>query len=540
MFIRENNYKTVWDVVHAHTGLSESEYLNPKPLKDLYFKNLEESIKLFTNSVEKNPAITVVIIGDYDSDGINATHILKEGILLKYPSLKVKTRLPHRFSEGYGMSTKIVDEISEEGEVIIITVDNGIAAFDAIELAKKKGYTVIVTDHHLPPIDENGNKKLPKADIILDPSSDEDSDYRNCCGAAIAYRWVCTLNNVEVITPLLVHAAIATVSDVMTLTKANWLLVKEGLEAMNRRHCSDIMKCLLNEAKLGADIESDDIGFRIGPIFNASGRLFDDGAERVLKTISTKSDNEMLLNRMASKLIEVNDKRKQMVDSTMDIANEMYSVNPIRPIVLNLVGINEGLLGIIAGRLCENYQCPAIVVTYNEEKNVLKGSGRAPKGFHLKHILDSIREYLVAYGGHESAAGLSICCEYFDEFREAFLKACGPMPEEKKDFVYDMYISESIIPFVLEELKKYAPFGEGNEIPKFRMTCDMTGGEYRRIGNGTHFMYKKPNITYMGFGLSERYEADGYPQTLDAIVRIKENFFNGAKSFKVEIVEYQL
>lgn len=541
MLVKRGNSKTVFDVIRSNTGLSEEEYLNPntKP----YIKNLKESVSLLEETVKNHPGIIINIVGDYDADGIDATYVLVRGLQSKYPQNIIKWRLPHRFSEGYGLSASIVDEL-ETG--ILITVDNGIAAIDAIKKAKDKGNTVIIIDHHLP-LNVNGRIELPEADIIVDPEAENESEYASYCGAGLAYRFVCELLGYEEIPELIVNASIGTVADVMPITKANWQLVKSGLKYLEERNCNKNLAKLCDEAKITGPLQADDIGFKLGPIFNASGRLYDNGAERVLKTLLTP-DNDGLMPFMIKGLIETNNQRKATERKIM----EKLEITE-RPIVLFIPDISEGLIGIVAGRLCEKYYCPAIVFTNNNEKGIYKGSGRSIPEIHLKDTLDKIQSTMLGYGGHAQAAGLAITPENFNIFKDSFINACGLIPEKDPNSYYDLFISEENVPKMVEDLKKYAPFGEGNPMPVFRMTCNLNG-EYRRIGEDkSHFMVKTKgstkidpinkiikkteDITYFGFGMADKYELNGCPKTLDAIVRIKENIFNGNKTYNVEIID---
>lgn len=543
MLVKRNNCNTVWDVIQTNTGLTEDEYLNPN--KKPYIKNLKEAVKLLKDIIFDNPDIKVRIIGDYDADGIDATYILFRGLITKYPELDVKWRLPHRFSEGYGLSTSIVDELNLENDVII-TVDNGIAAIDAIKKAKDNNNTVIVIDHHLPMTYE-GKIVLPNADIIVDPEAEEESEYAYYCGAGLAYRFVCELLEVEEIPELLVNATIGTVADVMPITKTNWALVKSGLKYLEERNCNKNLAKLCDDAKITGPLQADDIGFKLGPIFNASGRLYDNGAERVLETLLSPETDGLVPFKIKG-LIDTNTQRKQTERNIM----EKVEITE-RPIVLYIPNISEGLVGIIAGRLCEKYYCPTIVFTNNDEKGILKGSGRSIPEIHLKDTLDKIQSKMLGYGGHAQAAGLAILPSNFEIFKSAFKMACGEIPDKDTNSYYDLYITEDDVPKMVEDLKKYAPFGEGNPMPVFRMTCNLDG-EYRRIGEDkSHFMVKTKgkmkidpvnktikkteDITYFGFGMANDYEKNGCPKSVDAIVRVRENIFNGKKSYNVEIVD---
>ena len=219
MFERSKNFSlTVREFIEKTHGKDADQFLHPE--KNPEIPQLKEAVQFFKRCTEAHMPVT--IIGDYDCDGIMASTIMKIGFA-RY-GVDAKVRIPRRFTEGYGLSEKIIDEI-ESG--LIVTVDNGIAAIPAIKKAKAKGLSVIVTDHHLPK-EDNGKEILPPADHIVDPWVYPDAGYTGYCGAGTAYRFIQELLPGQNTDDLKVLAAIATVADVMDITGANWSLVKEG------------------------------------------------------------------------------------------------------------------------------------------------------------------------------------------------------------------------------------------------------------------------------------------------------------------------
>ena len=293
MFVkRRENINTVSDVVSANVGMPVETFC--KEVRDPFIFGLKEAVDLTNRYLEKHPKGPVTIVGDYDSDGINATAIMFWAFMRK--GVAPKLRLPHRFSEGYGLSAKIIDEIDSG---LLITVDNGIAAASAVKKAKDKGLTVIVTDHHLPPVDSNGNLILPEADVIVDPHVyPEKSEFEDYCGAALAYRFARALLPDMKLKDLLVLASIATVTDVMPLIGANRTLVRDGLQLINKRHVVPGLNVLLQKLELDDHIDEGDYGFKIGPTFNASGRLYDNGAEKVLGVLCMKRNDPKKTRRI--------------------------------------------------------------------------------------------------------------------------------------------------------------------------------------------------------------------------------------------------
>lgn len=528
MFVKKKESAIfIEDIIAENTGHTADVFLERLP--DPYIHNLAEGCNLLKSNIDQQ----IHVIGDYDVDGIFGTTIMELG--LKKAGFQVKSRLPLRFSEGYGLSEKIIDEIDTG---VVVTVDNGIAAFKAIEKAKQKGLTVIVTDHHLAPVDEKGKAVLPPADIVIDPTIDEKSEYHDYCGAAVAYRFVKELlgkDNMQ----LKVLASIATVADVMELTPVNHQLVKDGLKLINAGRCVPALKEILKQIELTDHITEMDYGFQIGPIINASSRLYDDGAAKVLQVMET-GDKDFRLPWKVKFVVDNNTKRKIIMKEDMKRVNDSLALQGIeKPIVVYDPDIGEGIIGLIAGRLCEDYQCPVVVFTDCGD-GFLKGSGRSIPEIHLKDVLDKVQDQITGYGGHAGAAGLTIRKENLADFKKAFAKACGKIPDIPKDTSYDLELLGTDISEALAELKKYAPYGNGNPRIRFLVTgCRLS--DYRVIGDGDSFMAKCEayDLTIIGFGLREKYEMLGSVPKLDCIGYLEESWFKGKMSYKMELVDFK-
>lgn len=530
MFVRKDKAASIREVVERNTGIPADEFLSD--VRDPHIDGLDEAVRFVKEYLDAHPGCRVTIVGDYDSDGVNATSIMywcfmKLGIT---PVL----RLPRRMSEGYGLNEGIIDEIPSG---LLITVDNGIAAISAIKKAKEKGLAVVVTDHHLPVRDAEGNLVLPEADVLLDPHVyPERSEFTDYCGAALAYRFARSMFGAK-FPELLVLASIATVTDVMPLTGANRTMVKDGLGYINRRRVVPGLDELLKKLKLDDHINEGDYGFTIGPTFNASGRLYDDGASRVVKLLCTKR-GDFSASHKADALVETNQKRKDIVKKCM--ADVLDSLDGSRPVVVYDPSIPEGIVGIVAGQLAEKLYCPAIVFTDCGKEGLIKGSGRSIACVNLKAVLDSIQDKIAGYGGHAGAAGLSIGRDRLDEFREAFRTACGDLPDAPTDVSYDLELDPEAAEETMKELEVFAPYGEGNPQVRFHAEFTIAPGSYRVIGDGTHFMAESTDkITVVGFGFSEKYKALGYPQRVECAGYLTRSWWNGKDSLKFEILDFE-
>lgn len=523
MLKKLGNCSSIEEVIERNTGLKSDAFLAVS--RDPYIKNLKEAVAYF----KINSKLPIYIVGDFDVDGIFATSIIFHGC--RMCGIRATTRLPHRFSEGFGLSEKIIEEIDSG---LIITVDNGISAHAAIKKAKEKGLLVIVMDHHLAPKDESGNTILPEADIIIDPAVDTESHFHHYCGAAIAYRFVKELIPDLDLTDLLVMASIATVTDMVPLYGANRFLVKEGLKAINAGRGVPGLRSLLKACNLTEHIVEDDFGFKIGPICNASGRIYDDGAEHVLAVMNAAPDDPILFN--VGNLIKTNEKRKKLVADSMKVVD--LHLTGERPIVIYDPSFGEGIIGIIAGNLCESYKCPVIVFT-KTENGYLKGSGRSIPGMDLKAILDTIQPFMIQYGGHEGAAGLSIKMTQLNAFKQAFINAVGPLPDVTDDIYYDLELDIRDIKHVLHEFSKYAPYGEGNPKPKMRLKYYISPDKFRKIGDGSHFMIANNTLKLLAFSLTEKYNLLGKPSVIDCVGYLSESWFNGICSYQFQVIDFE-
>ena len=275
MWVQKNpEHKTIKDVVLANTGMTEDELLIPK--EHYHIDRLDEAAEIIKATAKTDTPISVV--ADYDADGICAAAVM--WMLLRELGVKPKIRIPRRFSEGYGLSENIIDEL-EPG--LLITVDNGIVAHAAIQKAKEKGFYVIVTDHHL-----SDGISLPNADVIIDPNAIPGSaDFNGYCGAGIAYKLAVEILGKDhpLVPVLLSFAAIATVADVMPLIHENRFIVKDGLESMTGKGRTIGLLALLERCGFESYITAKDIGFKIAPVLNAPGRLEDDGAMKSLRQL---------------------------------------------------------------------------------------------------------------------------------------------------------------------------------------------------------------------------------------------------------------
>lgn len=441
-------------------------------------KNMGEAVAVLIKKLREEKRIR--IIGDYDIDGVCASYLLLTGLRRAERELGKRTgpagstridyEIPDRVRDGYGINEAIIRQAAADGVDTLVTCDNGIAAAKEISLAKELGMTVVVTDHHEVPVEEE-RQVLPPADVVVDPKQEgETYPFREICGAVVAYKLVEKLYEASGVPreewrELLEFAAIATVGDVMRLQDENRILVKYGLKQMACTRNLGLRKLVEKTGLDITDLSAYHIGFVIGPCLNAGGRL--QTAKAALRLFL--SEDEAEAEQLAEELKELNDVRKDMTKKGEDEAiaqvEERYMGDKV--LVVFLPDCHESLAGIIAGRVREHFHKPSIVLTRSGD--MVKGSGRSIEPYHMFRELTKVRDLLPKFGGHPMAAGLSIKEEDVPEFRRR-LNENAVLTEE--DFIPRVWIDvpmplEYVTEGLVEELKRLEPFGQGNEKPLF-------------------------------------------------------------------------
>lgn len=453
------------------------KYLNGTK-EDMYppdkLKDLEKAVRILGNKIKEGAGIRV--IGDYDADGICSSYILIKG--LRACGAAADTVIPHRIRDGYGLNETLIEEAHAEGIDTVITCDNGIAAIGQIAYAKRLGMTVIVTDHHEIPYEENEegirSYRLPEADAVVNPKqADCAYPYKGICGAVVAYKVIRQLfsrmqplKEKELLEEFLEIAAFATVCDVMELRDENRIIVKCGLK--NMQHTANKgLKALIEVCGLeGKPLSAYHIGFVLGPCMNATGRL--DTAERALSLLLCEERAKAV--ETAAELKNLNDSRKEMTLRGTKEAIEIIETGMLlqdRVLVVYMPEIHESLAGIIAGRLREKYAKPVFVLTKGEDG--IKGSGRSIEGYHMYEAMTACKELFTKYGGHKMAAGLSMKEGNIVRLRARLNETCSLTEADLEEKVHiDVamplsYISEEFI----RQLELLEPFGAGNTKPVF-------------------------------------------------------------------------
>ncbi|MBQ3515603.1 MAG: single-stranded-DNA-specific exonuclease RecJ [Lachnospiraceae bacterium] len=423
----------------------------------------------------QNTGHKIRIIGDYDADGVCSTAILYKG--LNALGLQPDYAIPHRMLDGYGINVSLVERAYADGIKTLLTCDNGIAAFEALERAAELGMQVIVTDHHevrKETVAEREQEKLPPAYAIINPKRDgNDLDFTDICGAYVAYKMIVRLltranllsENETLQEELRVLAAVATVGDVMPLIKENRMLVKFGLEHI--KQCKNTgLKALLEANQLNdKSIKAYTLGFVLDPCINAMGRL--ESAEQSLELLLCDEYDTAI--KIAGQLVETNNARKALTDAgvkqAIDLVSKEYAEDDI--IVVYLKDCHESIAGIIAGRVREAFYKPVWIFTDAAEG--IKGSGRSIAAYDMNKGLCQCEDLLTHFGGHKLAAGASLPKENLEALRRRLNEDANLTKEDLTEVIridVDMpfdYADENFV----QELNLLEPYGKDNEKPIF-------------------------------------------------------------------------
>ncbi|HOJ32480.1 MAG TPA: single-stranded-DNA-specific exonuclease RecJ [Candidatus Hydrogenedentes bacterium] len=422
------------------------------------FNEMEKAVERVNIAIQRNE--NVLIFGDYDVDGVSGTALLVKAFR-RLGLQRCQYDVPNRFTEGFGLSPSRVRRAHQEGVTLIITVDNGSSAQDAADEAKKLGIDLIVTDHH--PTKEPLSNVTAFLNSACEPSSHVSA---NACGVGIAYKLAWALTGEPADLDLV---ALGTVADVVPLQGENRDFVAVGLQ-WAAREAKPGIDALARVSGLALEkLRSEDIAYHLAPRINAAGRL--SSAHKALDLLLTDSPSDAL--RLARELDEANEERKRLETAILEEASEML-VKELeqgkKAVVLGSRSWHPGVAGIVAARIQTRYGVPAIIVVFGED-GLGRGSARGVDGINLAEVLAQCEEYLVTYGGHKAAAGVTIREEALDKFRDRFEEAVAvamPGKPSPAPLSIDAVISLSEIEGkLIRAIEKLAPFGHGNPMPVF-------------------------------------------------------------------------
>ncbi len=500
------------------------------------FPDMEKAVERINEALEKKEKI--IIYGDYDCDGVTSTALLYK--FLSSLEANVDFYIPSRLNEGYGMSGDAINKLASEGVKLIITVDNGINSVAEIDKASSLGIDVVVTDHHI----QAG--ELPKAVAVVNPHrNDSQLLFKDYAGVGVAFMLALAVSGLPPVVMLRDYAdlvALGTIADVMPLREDNRSFALYGINKINKNPSVGI-KALLAAAgaKLG-EITSGTVAFTAAPRINAAGRLGD--ALRAVKLLVTESYAECF--EIAATLDDEN-RNRQSIEADIvkfaeaDVLNNRLYDN--RVIVVAGKGWHEGVLGIAAARIAERFGKPTILLSLCEENSILKGSARSVGDFSIFTAIDSCKDLLIKYGGHDKAAGLSLNADDLDIFKTLINKnaknQCYPIPSLHIDLKLNPAAISKDLVYTLLPLE---PYGTENPKPVFSL-CSMKIVNIISVANGKHIriIATKNNTTVamVAFGVSPEAFPFKIGDIADFAVTIELKMYQGEEQLSVYVKDFK-
>lgn len=482
---------------------------------DLQIPGIKKAQQRILQAVSKKEL--TAIYGDYDVDGICASAILYKG--LTFLGAKAIPYIPHREKEGYGLSETGLKHIKENGASLVITVDNGITAVGQARFAKSLGLNLIITDHHLP-----GPEK-PEAYALVHSTK--------MCGAAVAWCLISGLLPDQLRVELLQFAAIATVCDLMPLLHLNRAFVFEGLKILNNTTNLGLL-ALINQAGINpSKIHSSEIGYLIGPRLNAMGRV--EHAIDSLRLLCTK--DPIKAQNLARLLCQTNANRQKMTQEAYEQARLMVDRTK-RIQVLASLNWSAGIIGLVAGKVCEQYQRPVIAISVGD--TVSKGSARSTTGVNIVELIRQYQDMLVDVGGHPGAAGFTILTEHIEVFKKKLEAYAVGLPEEEKTLEIEAEInSKKLSADLVLKLQKFEPFGLGNRKPLFASYA-VRVSDAKTVGEGKHLKFKADNIEAIAFGMGELASLLQSAKTADMAYNLELDTYNGFEKLQLKVKDMKI
>ena len=534
------------------------------------FRDMEAAVDLIINCIKNGSKI--VVYGDYDADGVTASVILLE--TLKTLKAEVEIYLPDRVSEGYGLNKPAIKNIAEQGFKLIITVDNGIRNKEEANYARSLGLDIIITDHHILP---EKAEDYPNC-LFINPSDEREKyPFRFLAGVGVSFKLISALLLKSKLEPkqqklisdkCLDLVAVGTIADMVSLLGENRLLVKKGLDILNCKKRIGLNKLML-VANINEDkkIEAWNIGWQLGPRLNAASRLAHANSAFSLLI----SDSETEAEELAAELNQRNISRQKITEEISLQVEEQVDINNLPKIIIGIAQDgqlwNEGVIGLVAGRITEKYHRPTLVITRLVEdfefdaksKKMLpksinfKGSGRSIEGFNMIEAIEKLSLHLDKYGGHPMACGFSVKSEEkLLKFKEELEKLVSNI--EEKDLLPRLKI-ESELEFseinlnLSEQIEQLSPFGQNNPQPRFVsyqlkiVDISFMGFENQHIklrlaaANNSSF---SNSFWAISFGDAKKYEFLKIADIIDLVYYLEVNDFNGRKEPQLKIIDLHL
>lgn len=536
---KKYNINKLLAIILINRGITEEEqivkFLNPKR-DDFYnpygMPDMNIAVDRIMKAIENKEK--TIIYGDYDVDGITSVTVLKS--FLEERGLDVGVYIPNRLEEGYGLNKIAVEKIAEQGYTLMITVDCGISALEEVEYANKLGIETIITDHHEPA------NEIPNAVAVVDAKR-KDSKYqcRNLAGVGVVFKLIQALGinmglEEKEYLKYLDIVCVGTISDIVSLTDENRVIVKLGLKLVERTNNLGLRAIL--QASGYNKVDSVTISFGIAPRINACGRM--GHQEEALNLFLSKNINEV--NELTQRLNEYNRIRQEIEKNIyLDAINQIEKNGLVNKdtIVLMGKGWHHGVIGIVASKITEKYFKPSILLCEGEEEG--KGSGRSIPGFDLYEALTQCKSSIDKFGGHAMAIGINVKKDKFDVFKEELEKIAREKHIEEivPILKIDAQISlDEISKEMVHSLKELEPFGEDNKTPLF-MFKNLKIDSIRALSEGKHLKLtlkdNKNIVNAIGFNLGELSNEYRIGDKIDVVGNLEINSFNGVDNIQINI-----
>jgi len=505
-------------------------------------KDMDKAVSRIITAIHTKERI--LVFGDYDVDGTTAVACMYQFIREIYLDKLVEFYIPDRYKEGYGVSKMGIDFAAQRQITLIICLDCGIKSTDLIAYASTLGIDFIICDHHLP------DKMLPPAVAILNPKQPGcDYPYKELCGCGVGFKLMMALSghfsiNIEEVYSYLELVAIAIAADIVPMTGENRVMAYFGLQQINTVPRPGI-KALIELGSIKKKLSITNVVFVIAPRVNAAGRM-DDGKKAVQLFIE-KDPGKAL--EFAGMLHSDNNDRKEadssITEEALAIINANEGVVKRKSCVVYKEHWHKGVVGIVASRLIEHYYRPTIVLT--KSGDIVAGSARSVTGFNLYDAIYECREYLLAYGGHFAAAGLSLLPENIEAFSNKFDEVVSATIEERLLIPETIIDAEITFPEIRQEfyniVHQMEPFGPENMRPVF-IAKNVRDTGYSKILKECHvrFVVQQHNVILngIGFNMHEKFNLLQMNNPFDILFSIDENEWNGNRSLQLKVIDIRL
>ena len=519
------------------------EFFRPK-LSQLHsawlMKDMEKAVNRIVAAM--NSGEKILVYGDYDVDGTTSVASMYQFLKTTYE--KVDYYIPHRYREGYGISKLGIDFAKENDFNLIISLDCGIKSVELISYASSLGVDFIVCDHHLP------DQEIPKAVAILNPKQKDCSyPYKELCGCGVGFKLMTALAEKlhlpdESYLCFLDLLATAIAADIVPITDENRILAYYGLQQVNSNPSTGI-KALMELAKVEKEMFITNLVFIIAPRVNAAGRMDD-----AKKAVQLFIEKDVVRAKEFAEILHVDNTERRNTDTT--ITEEAYALientdgfKNRKSTVLYQEHWHKGVVGIVASRLIETYYRPTIILT--KSGDIAAGSARSVSGFNLYEAIHACREYLIGYGGHFAAAGMTLMPENIEAFSQRFEEVvCQTIHPDSliPEIIIDAEIElKDITVSFFNILKQMEPFGPENMRPVFIVKNVLDSGESKLLKEQhIRFCVKQKNNSFkgIGFNMAEKFAIIEKKKPMDIVFSIDENEFNGNKTLQLKVIDVRL